>query len=184
MSMKYLGEQFAMHSGGIDHVPVHHPNEIAQAENATGKRPFVLHWVHYNFLRIDGQKMSKSLNNYLTLDDIVNKGMSPMAFKLLLLGSHYRDELNFTWESMAAAQKGWERLVRRVASLPTTTEFAVASLRPEARAWHETMRGHLENDLKTAQALATFWTIVKQADTADAPLIHHWLRDRFGLYID
>src|SRR5690606_13097236 len=114
MSVKYLGNQFEIHTGGIDHIPVHHTNEIAQAENATGEKPFVQIWVHHNFLRVDGQKMSKSLENFYTVDDAIERGFHPMALKLLFLTAHYRDELNFTWDSLAGSQKAWERLQRRV----------------------------------------------------------------------
>ena len=79
MAMQYLGEQFEIHTGGIDHIPVHHTNEIAQAEAVSGKQPFVKHWVHHNFVRIEGEKMSKSLGNFSTIDDVLQKGMNPRA---------------------------------------------------------------------------------------------------------
>ncbi|MBP7768869.1 cysteine--tRNA ligase, partial [Candidatus Woesebacteria bacterium] len=97
MAMQYLGEQFDIHTGGIDHIPVHHTNEIAQAESATGKVPFVKYWVHHNFLRVDGEKMSKYLGNFFTIDDVLKKGFHPKALRLLFLTSHYRSELNFLW---------------------------------------------------------------------------------------
>ncbi len=134
MSIKYLGEQFAIHTGGIDHIPVHHTNEIAQAENSTGKRPFVRHWVHHNFLRVDGKKMSKSLNNFYTLDDVIAKGFSPLALKLLFLQAHYRDELNFTWNSLAGTQKAYEKLQRQVGKLLSAASYEDLSEIPEPEA--------------------------------------------------
>jgi cysteinyl-tRNA synthetase len=103
MSMKYLGDTIDIHSGGIDHIPVHHTNEIAQSEAATSK-PFVRYWVHNNFLTVDGTKISKSLGNGYTLQDILEKGFSPLNYRLFVLQSNYQTESNFTWEGLAAAQ--------------------------------------------------------------------------------
>jgi cysteinyl-tRNA synthetase len=114
MSMEYLGEQFEIHTGGIDHIPVHHTNEIAQAEAATGKKPFVKIWVHHNFLQVEGEKMSKSLGNIFTVDDVVKRGFEPMALRLLFLSGHYRSEMNFTWDNLAGSQKAWEKLKKMV----------------------------------------------------------------------
>ncbi len=102
MSMKYLGLTFDIHTGGIDHIPVHHTNEIAQSEAATGQK-FVKYWVHSAHLMVDGEKMSKSLGNFYRIHDLVAKGFSPMAFRYLTFQTHYRSEMNFTWESIEAA---------------------------------------------------------------------------------
>ncbi|MCX5636126.1 MAG: cysteine--tRNA ligase, partial [Planctomycetota bacterium] len=104
MSMKYLGEQIDIHTGGEDHISIHHPNEIAQSEAATGKSPFVKYWLHTAFLTIDGKKMSKSLENFYTVSDVAKKDFDPLALRYLYLGAHYRDPLNFTWDSLQAAQ--------------------------------------------------------------------------------
>ena len=109
MSMKYLGESFDIHTGGEDHLPIHHPNEIAQSEGATGKT-FVKYWFHTVFLKVDGQKMSKSLGNFYKLDDVVSKGFTPMALRYLYLTAHYRSPLNFTWSSLAGAQTALDKL--------------------------------------------------------------------------
>lgn len=103
MSMKYLGQTLDLHAGGIDHIPVHHTNEIAQSEAATGK-PFSNYWMHNNFILVDGKKMAKSANNFYTLEDITEKGFDLMAFRLLVLQSHYRTEAHFSWETLEAAQ--------------------------------------------------------------------------------
>ena len=98
-----LGDQIDVHTGGIDHIPVHHTNEIAQTESVTGKQ-FAHIWLHNNHIKVDGQKMSKSLGNIITLSDITERGVSVMAFKLLILAKHYRTEGNFTWDNLEAAQ--------------------------------------------------------------------------------
>jgi cysteinyl-tRNA synthetase len=103
MSMKYLGETLDIHTGGIDHVPVHHTNEIAQSEAATGKR-FANYWMHSNHVTVDGEKISKSLGNGIRLQEVVERGISPLALRLHVLESHYRSQSRFSWESLEAAQ--------------------------------------------------------------------------------
>jgi cysteinyl-tRNA synthetase len=109
MSMKYLGESFDIHCGGIDLVFPHHENEIAQSECATGK-PFVLYWVHPEFLVVEGEKMSKSLGNYFTLRDLLAQGHSPQAIRYLLLSVHYRKQLNFTMDGLRQAESSIQRI--------------------------------------------------------------------------
>ncbi len=103
MARELLGDQIDIHTGGIDHIPVHHTNEIAQTESLTGKQ-FSKFWVHANHIKVDGTKMSKSIGNIYTLQDIIDKGYDLEAFKLLVLSKHYRTEGNFTWEILEAAQ--------------------------------------------------------------------------------
>jgi cysteinyl-tRNA synthetase len=102
MGLYYLGETIDIHTGGIDHIPVHHTNEIAQSEAVTGK-PFANYWLHSNFLQVDGTKISKSLSNGHTLSEINEHGFTPLDFKMFVLQSHYRSESNFTWDNLAAA---------------------------------------------------------------------------------
>ena len=109
MSMKYLGESFDIHSGGVDLIFPHHTNEIAQSEGATGKR-FVKYWIHNEHLLVNGRKMSKSLGNFFTLRDLLKKGHSPMAIRYVLLSTHYRQQLNFTEESLKSAENTIQRL--------------------------------------------------------------------------
>lgn len=163
MSMKYLGEQFEIHSGGIDHIPVHHTNEIAQAEAATGKHPFVKYWVHHNFLRVNGEKMSKSLGNFYTIDDITTKGFSPMALKLLFLGAHYRSELNFTFETLDAAQKSYDRLITALTAAKKETDRTVLSDEKLSKVNEYRSRFYalLEDDLRTPEAIALLWEVLK-----------------------
>ncbi len=103
MAHKYLGETIDIHTGGIDHIPVHHTNEIAQSEAAWGK-PLANYWLHANFLMADGSKISKSLDNGYTLEDLAKKGFSPLDFRMFVLQSNYRTETNFTWENIAGAK--------------------------------------------------------------------------------
>src|SRR5690349_17278826 len=116
MSMKYLGESFDIHAGGIDLIFPHHENEIAQSEAATGK-PFVRFWMHVEYLLVDDQKMSKSLGNTHTIPDIVSRGFRPSAVRYLLLSAHYRKQLNFTWASLQQAEEALRRLTDFLARL-------------------------------------------------------------------
>lgn len=161
MSMQYLGEQIDIHTGGIDHIPVHHTNEIAQSEAATGKVPFVRYWVHHNHLQVDGEKMSKSLGNFFTIDDVLERGFNPRALRLLFLQGHYRDQMNFTWDSLTAAQTAYDRLAKVVRSWGSEA----AELSSKGKQFQQTFFAALEDDLKTAQAVATLWEMAK----ADLP---------------
>lgn len=171
MSMKYLGEQFDIHTGGIDHIPVHHTNEIAQAEAATGKHPFVNYWVHHNFLRIEGEKMSKSLGNFFTIDDILNHQptVTPQALRLLFLGAHYRSELNFTWDALAGTQKSWEKLVGLWLSWQESDDSTVGEEQVVlAKEYGSRFFSSVEQDLQTPEALAVLWAMVKDEKLSPA----------------
>ena len=109
MSTKYLGEEFDIHTGGIDLIPTHHENEIAQNIGACGKIP-AHYWLHGEYLLIDGGKMSKSLGNVYLLDDIINRGYEPLVYRLFNFSCHYRGKLNFTWEGIQSASVSLERL--------------------------------------------------------------------------
>jgi len=109
MSMKYLGETFDIHCGGVDNLFPHHENEIAQSEAATGKK-FVNYWLHNEHLLVEGRKMSKSLGNYYTLRDLTAKGYDPRAIRYLVMATHYRQQVNFTFEGLEAAKNAVERL--------------------------------------------------------------------------
>jgi cysteinyl-tRNA synthetase len=163
MSMKYLGEQFDIHTGGEDHLSIHHPNEIAQSEAATGKVPFVKYWIHTAFLMVDGRKMSKSLNNFYTVDDVEKKGFDPLALRYLYLGAHYRDPLNFTWDSLEASQNALEKLRNQIASLKTQNNRTVLSKEKENKV-EEFRNQFMEaagDDLNTPKALAVVWDMLK-----------------------
>jgi len=110
MGRKYLGDVFDIHTGGVDHIPIHHENEIAQSEALLGK-PAVKYWMHGEFLLVDNGKMSKSLGNTYTIYDLKKKGFTPLTFRYFCLNAHYRNKLNFTWEAMKAAQTAYNRLL-------------------------------------------------------------------------
>ena len=109
MGQKYLGEEFDIHTGGIDLIPTHHENEIAQSKGACGKIP-ARFWIHGEYILINGGKMSKSLNNAYLVKDIEEKGFDPLSYRLFTYSSSYRTKLNFTWESIEANQKALEKL--------------------------------------------------------------------------
>ncbi|HOC29203.1 MAG TPA: cysteine--tRNA ligase [Treponemataceae bacterium] len=125
MSMKYLGEQFDIHTGGIDHIQIHHTNEIAQSEGATGKR-WVNYWLHNEFLVIDKGKMSKSGGSFLTLQSILDKGYDALDYRFFLIGAHYRSQLAFSWESMESAKNARKSLLKQIAKILDALEKPAA----------------------------------------------------------
>lgn len=166
MSMEYLGDQLDIHTGGIDHIPVHHTNEIAQSEAVSGKKPFVKYWVHHNFLKVDGTKMSKSLGNFYTIDDVIERGFHPLALRLLFLTAHYRSEMNFTWENLAGAQKAYAKLIKSVAHL---LDFSANNL-PKDDKNKELKQNYFKDfiesisiDLNTAQGVGVMWNVVSDS---------------------
>jgi cysteinyl-tRNA synthetase len=162
MSMKYLGPTIDIHSGGIDHVPVHHENEIAQSEAATGK-PFVNIWFHNAFLLVDGVKMSKSLGNFYTLKDIEKKGIHPAAIRYLFLQTHYRQEMNFTWDSAQAAATAFLKLQEQVRALRVQTQRTVLSTDKLGQVddFRAQFSEALQNDLQMPKALGVVWSMLK-----------------------
>ncbi|MDR1286809.1 MAG: cysteine--tRNA ligase [Treponema sp.] len=170
MSIKYLGEQFDIHAGGIDHISVHHTNEIAQSEAATGKSPWVRYWLHNEFLVLDKEKMSKSAGTFLTLQNLVDAGFDPLDYRYFLLGGHYRSQLQFSWESLEGAKNARRSLAERVKNLAGRAEKAAnCTDRPAlgAAAYLEAFNGALENDLSTPRALAELWGLLR--DTGVEP---------------
>jgi cysteinyl-tRNA synthetase len=152
MSVKYLGQPFDIHTGGIDHVPVHHSNEIAQSEAAFGK-PLAHYWVHAEFLLINEGRMGKSEGNFLTLSSITEKDISPLAFRYLILGSHYRSKLNFTWEGLQGAQNALKKLYQDISIYESPRDGL-----PE---YEEAFLEAVNDDLNTAKALAVIWDMIK-----------------------
>lgn len=154
MSMKYLGKTFDIHTGGIDHIPVHHNNEIAQSESATGK-PLARVWMHVAFITIEGKKISKSVGNTIYLRNIVDRGFSPLAYRYLLLSAHYRTPVNFTWEALEGAQAALFRLHRHlIEKLGTKSGTPIP-------AYVEKFRALVNDDLDTPRALALLWELVR-----------------------
>jgi len=121
MSMKYLGETFDIHTGGIDHIPIHHTNEIAQAEGATGKK-FVNYWLHSDFLIVNKGKMAKSSGEFLTLQTLTDQGYDPRAYRYFCLTGHYRTQLTFSYENLDSAKNSYENLKRKIIELSKDKE--------------------------------------------------------------
>ncbi|MGI5827545.1 MAG: cysteine--tRNA ligase [Patescibacteria group bacterium] len=162
MSTKYLGDQFDIHIGGEDLRSTHHPNEIAQTEAATGKKPFVKYWVHGAFLLVDCGRMGKSLGNAYTLHDLEKKGFKPEHLRYFYLTGHYRQSLNFTWENLEAAKKTYEHLLERLAEFKKEIiENEKGKLSEKAIKFDAEFIKALENDLQTPQTLAVLWEMVK-----------------------
>jgi cysteinyl-tRNA synthetase len=169
MSMKYLGETFDIHCGGVDLVFPHHENEIAQSECATGK-PFVRYWVHPEFLIVEGEKMSKSLGNYFTLKDLLSQGHSPETIRYLLLSVHYRKQLNFTQDGLRQAQASIQRLedfILRAKEI-AKPEDPSPSFQAEVQAARERFMEAMDADLNTSAALAVIFDFVRFAYQKDS----------------
>jgi cysteinyl-tRNA synthetase len=167
MSMEELGETFDLHAGGEDLIFPHHENEIAQSESFTGK-PFAHFWFHARFLLVEGEKMSKSLGNFFTLRDLVLKGHKPSSIRYLLASVPYRNQLNFTFDGLKQAAVSVERLrnfrLRLTAgSFPGGSTPAMQSLAAQTV---DGVRSALEDDLNTAQAQASIFEMVRQANAA------------------
>src|SRR5205085_1298653 len=167
MALRLLGEPpIDIHAGGIDLIFPHHENEIAQSEGATG-RQFSRFWVHVEYLIVDEQKMSKSLGNTYTIPDVVAKGFRPSAVRYLLLSAHYRKQLNFTWDSLAAAERALQRLSDCLARVDAVTN---AGGHPELVARVESARAAfgeaMKDDLNTAAALGAMFELVSDINSA------------------
>jgi len=167
MALRLLGKPpIDLHAGGVDLIFPHHENEIAQSEGATGK-PFSRFWLHVEYLIVDEQKMSKSLGNTYTIPDVVARGFRPSAVRYLLLSAHYRKQLNFTWESLSAAEKALQRLTDCLARLETVTKSGshaeLLKLVEESRA---RFAAAIQDDLNTAAALGTVFELVSAVNSA------------------
>jgi cysteinyl-tRNA synthetase len=162
MSMKYLGETFDIHCGGVDNMFPHHENEIAQSEAATGKK-FVNYWLHNEYLLVEGKKMAKRFGNFYTLRDLVSKGYDPIAIRYLLMSTHYRQQFNFTFEGLESAKGAVDRLRNFVRRLHETEgkdskgKVAVLTAKLEA-----CFGGSLDDDLDIGIALASLFDFVRE----------------------
>lgn len=153
MAIKGLNtETLDIHTGGIDHIAIHHTNEIAQSEVATGKE-FVKYWVHHNFLHVDGNKMSKSLGNIWTVEDVIKKGFDPLALRYLYLQTHYRQEMNFTWDALEGAQIAYKRLIEEVSCLKNP-KIGCAE-------YEGNFLEAINDDLNMPKALSIVWELLK-----------------------
>ncbi|PKK92193.1 MAG: cysteine--tRNA ligase [Candidatus Wallbacteria bacterium HGW-Wallbacteria-1] len=162
MSMKYLGESFDIHCGGIDHIPIHHTNEIAQSEGATGKT-WVNYWIHGEFLVMDKGKMAKSAGNFLTLQTLIDNGYSPLDYRFLCLGAHYRAQLSFSWEALKSAAQARAslnrkvmELARRASALPEDSSESLEKLCPD-------FLEAINDDLNTPRGLSALNGLIRKA---------------------
>ncbi|WP_196137891.1 cysteine--tRNA ligase [Aliikangiella sp. G2MR2-5] len=172
MSCRYLGESFDIHTGGTDHIPIHHTNEIAQSECANGTHPFVRYWMHCQFLVFpSGEKISKSLGHDLSIDGLRDKGIDPLAYRYLCLTAHYRNFLNYTEEAIQAAEKSLKRLralCQKFGYVKGTSEA-----QDRQTDFSELMQKFpqvfepLMDDLNSAKMIAAFWDILKD-DSIDS----------------
>ena len=157
MGQKYLGEQFDIHTGGIDLIPTHHENEIAQSKGYCGKIP-ARYWLHGEYLLINGGKMSKSLGNVYLLRDIINRGYSPLAYRLFSYSSHYRNKLNFTWEGIEASQKSLERLKQGYQTHLNGKDDVEDSVINE---YEERFHKAINDDLNMPLAMGVVWEVIR-----------------------
>ncbi len=158
MSRKFLGPKFDIHTGGVDHIPIHHENEIAQSKGATGQIP-ANYWMHCEFLLIDGGKMSKSLGNIYTLKTLAENGIEPLAYKLFCFSSHYRNKLNFTFEGVKSYQKALERLRNGYEKhLTGTATVQESKLKEYENKFHEA----INDDLNIPLAMSTVWEVIRE----------------------
>ncbi|GMU74226.1 MAG: hypothetical protein AMXMBFR44_4240 [Candidatus Campbellbacteria bacterium] len=158
MSMKYLGETLDIHTGGIEHISVHHNNEIAQAEGATGKT-FSRFWLHNDHVRVDDRKMAKSEGTGLTLSDIEKEGITPLAYRYWVLTAHYRSAVNFTLDAARGAHTAYEKLKARLADFPDAGSVDAA--------YDAKFREAVEDDLNTPQAVSLVWDLLRDEDVKD-----------------
>jgi len=174
MSRRYLGDRFDIHTGGIDHVPVHHTNEIAQAECSFAEHPWVRFWMHNAFLDLSGEKMAKSEGNVVVLGDLEARGFDPMAYRFFFLQAHYRQPQAFTLDALEAAQTGLRRLVGHYAEVRDAPgEADPAVLEPH----RDRFRAALADDLNAPQALAAVWELARSAEVPPAArrtLLEEW----------
>ena len=152
MSMKYLGETFDIHTGGIDHIPIHHTNEIAQSEAATGEK-FVNYWMHGNFLTFKGEKVSKSKGGLYTISELEEKGFSPLEYRYLCLTTHYRKPLNFTLENLESARNSYQRLKNIISEIKDDKKINEVYLKKFEK--------DINYDLNMPNALAELWDFIR-----------------------
>ncbi|MFH1454938.1 MAG: cysteine--tRNA ligase [bacterium] len=156
MSIKYLGEQFEIHCGAVDFINLHHTNELAQSESATGKKPWVKYWLHGGFLNLGGgRKMSKSSGDILTVKNIfIDKGINPLAYRFLTLSTHYKKPMDWSDNSVVSAKNGYENLLTKISSLGS-------KLGDVNKEWKEKFISAINDDLNMPQAMAILNEMLK-----------------------
>jgi cysteinyl-tRNA synthetase len=157
MSMKNLGEQIDLHTGGVDNIFPHHENEMAQSEGATGKQ-FVKYWMHNEWVLVDQKKMAKSFQNFYTLRDIIKRGINPLAYRFWLLMANYRTRVNFVWEALEGAEIALKRLYGLYLGLLAPLE-AGGSMGQVHKEYQAKFKEYMEDDLDTPRALSLLWDV-------------------------
>ena len=157
MGRKYLGDTFDIHTGGVDHIPVHHENEIAQSEALLGK-PAVNYWMHCEFMMVNNGKMSKSLGNTYTIKDLRDKGYDPLALRYMCLNAHYRNKLNFTWEGMDSSQVAYDRFVDGALAHKGGTDEVDNGV---VEGFKNEFEDAINDDLNIPKALGIAWNVVR-----------------------
>ena len=158
MSRKYLGDVFDIHTGGVDHIPIHHENEIAQAIGATGHIPAKI-WMHVEFLQINGGKMSKSLKNVYTISDIEKEGIEPLAYRYFTFSAHYRTKLNFTWDAIKSAQVALNRLREATKQHKNGAEKGDQN---KIKEYKERFLNAINDDINMPLAIAVLWDVARE----------------------
>ncbi len=184
ISMCYLGESFDIHCGGIDHIPVHHTNEIAQSEAATGKKS-VNYWLHAEFLIMNEEKMSKSKGDFLTLSKLEEMGYSPMVYRYFCLGAHYKQPLTFSDEAIETAKSAYNRLINIIIDIKKNRDDSKPNTKYIEKVTLE-FGEKVNNDLNMPEALAVMWQMLRSNEIGDKEKYELILRfDRiFGLQLD
>lgn len=176
MSRSYLGDQFDIHCGGIDHIPVHHTNEIAQTEGATGKK-WVSIWMHSEFLTITDAKMAKSGNNFITIQTLIDKGYDPLDYRYFVLGAHYRSKLNFSWDALTGARNtrnnlknhcsAWHDAIHAKKAAAQKDEKNNSRIAKNNNTYKQQFLDAINNDLDTPIALSVLWALIKDKNVSE-----------------
>lgn len=167
MSIKFLGSHFDIHCGGVDHIPIHHTNEIAQAEACTGEK-FVNYWLHGEFLIEEKGKMSKSAGEFLRLKTLIDKGYSPLDYRYFLLMTHYRKKIKFSFENLDAARNGYHNLKNRIKEIKSAAPQEAKSLSGDALKYKAKFHESINDDLNIGEGLAILWDALKDSALSDA----------------
>jgi len=167
MSIKKLGIPFDIHCGGVDHILIHHTNEIAQAEAAYGKL-MAKYWLHSEFITVEGRKMAKSLGNIFTLNDLIEKNFNPLAFRYLCLQTHYRSKLNFSWQGLQASQNALNNLYQKIKEIKKGKgKLTSRSISKRSQTYQKKFLNSINDDLNTPRALGTLWQLIEDQKIAD-----------------
>ncbi len=175
MSIKYLGKEFDIHCGGIDHIPVHHTNERAQNIGAYN-HPVVRIWLHGEFLILKQGRMGKSEGNIIILNDLIKKGFNPLAYRYLTLNAHYRSKLTFSWKVLESAQNALENLYERLIEIKTHSTKPITKSNKKNQLYKENFLKAISDDLNMPKALALMWDLIKDKNISN--------KDKYKLVLD